>query len=66
MKAKCIRPDIRTVKIGDEALLPIDCITNLPPQKGKVVYIDPKKRFMTVEFDNSHIRESYCAYGPIG
>ena len=66
MTGKCIRPDIETVKIGDEAVLPISCINNLPPQKGHVVYIDPKKRFMTVEFEESGIRESYLAHGPIG
>ena len=64
MAGKCKRPDIKTVAIGDEAIMPISGINNLPPQRGHVVYIHPQKRFMTVEFENG-IRESYCAYGPM-
>ena len=59
------RPDINQVQIGDEVCLPITYAKDLEPQKGRVAYIHPKKRFFTVEFDGNHIRESYCAYGPI-
>lgn len=59
------RPDINEVAIGDEVKLPIVCLANLPSQNGKIVYIHPKKRFFTVEFEESKIRESYCAYGPL-
>ncbi len=59
------RPDIDSVAIGDEVNLPMCEVSQGEPVKGSVVYIHPKKRFFTVEFEKTHIRESYCAYGPL-
>ena len=59
------RPDINAVAIGDEVSLPICMVSHDELMRGRVVYIHPQKRFFTVEFEGSHIRESYCAYGPL-
>lgn len=59
------RPDIDRVKVGDEVNLPVTFLNDMPSFAGYVVYIHPKKRFFTVEFEKSHIRQSYCAYGPL-
>jgi hypothetical protein len=57
-------PDITKLQIGDTVTVPVNSWTSLPPQKGKVVYIHPKRRFFTVQFDNG-IKESYCAHGSL-
>lgn len=57
------RPDMDALAIGDEVLVPIVCLPNVDKQIGKVVYIHPEKRYFTVEFPDSKIRESYCSHG---
>ena len=59
------RPDINALEIGDEVSVPISGIGSSDLHRGKVVYVHPKKRFFTVEFEETGIRESYCAYGPL-
>ena len=59
------RPDIDRVAIGDEVSLPICGVSQGELVNGNVIYIHPKKRFFTVEFEGTHIRESFCAYGPL-
>lgn len=57
-----------TLKLGDEVDLPVfPKIPDAHLSLGKVVYIDPKKRFFTLEFTTPlgrKIRESYSFYGP--
>lgn len=59
------RPDINALAIGDGVNVPINCLHDVPKQQGTVVYIHPERRFFTVEFEETGIRESYCAYGPL-
>ena len=59
------RPDIEQVQIGDTVTVPMTFLRAEPKVKAAVVYIDPKKRFFTAEFNGSHIRESYCAHGDL-
>ena len=59
------RPDINALAVGDEVCVPINCIPSIPKQLATVVYVHPKKRFFTVEFKDTKIRESYCAHGPL-
>ena len=59
---------ISTMQIGDEINLKIyPAVADARISSGRIIYIDPKKKFFRVEYtvltNGNTIRESYSAYG---
>ena len=61
--------DISVMQTGDEINLNVyPKVNDAEISTGRIIYIDPKKRFFRVEFTviptGETIRESFTAYGP--
>ena len=61
--------NINVMKVGDEIGLKIyPAVSGAEVSVGRIIYIDPKKKFFRVEYtvypEGNIIRESYSAYGP--